>query len=221
MSLLPESATYLEQVTAYFLAFRGDGVVLSPLDAKLLGSWHDREVPYSVVCRGIRKAAESRLYDARPGRARLRTLRSCRTAVEREFKRFSGLSAGRTAAGSAKPPEHFALQRLKKARTALRKALGSAPSGAHSKGLAVALSLLDVECDQPGAVAALIARADDALTLAYLRALPFADRSRLVREARVAAGPRPAGASARARKDALRAHLVARGRAHGALVALA
>ena len=221
MSLLPDDASYLEQVQAYFLAFRGDGLVLSPLDAQILDDWHSRGVPYQVVCRGIRKAAEVKFRDARPGEARLRTLRSCRSTVEREFKRFEGLSAGATQAPSEKPPEHFAVTRLKKARSAIKKALSTPETPAHGSALSRAFSVLDTQSEDPRIVSQLVSRADDLLAICYVRALPVLFRRRLVKDARTQAGPRPEGATARARKDALRAHLVALARAHGALPSLA
>jgi hypothetical protein len=223
MSLLPEDAGFLEHVQAYFLAFRGDGVALSPLDAELLSQWQARGVPYPVVCRGIRKAAESLLYNGGDS-ARLRTLRSCRAAVEREFRRWEGPPAsavGRPGDEAAAPSEPFALKRLKKARAQLRKSLREAGSDAALRSLEAAASIVAMEVDEPRQVAMLIARADDALALVYLRRLPFAERTALLRQARELAGPRPVGASRRARKDALRAHRVALARAHGQLPALA
>jgi hypothetical protein len=222
MSLLPEQADYLEHVQAYFLAFRGDGVALSPLDAALLKRWREEGVPYSVVCRGIRKAAETLLRDAPQG-ARLRTLRSCRSAVEREFLRYQGMSAGKTAepAQAGEAPESYAQKRLSKARKLLAKALAEAPTPVHQKALRRALAILEQAAADPQEVARLVSRADDALAVGYVREMPFAERRSLLRQARAAAGPKPEGASRRARKDALRAHLVALARARGNLVALA
>ncbi len=224
MSLLPEEATYLEHVQAYFLAFRGDGVSLSPLDAELLADWRARGVPYPVVCRGIRKTAESHLYNRG---SRLRTLRSCRLAVEREFLRWEGRSAGpapQTHADAPSEPEapteSFAVRRVKKARAELRKALRAGPSEAARLALEAASKALAADVDDPRKVSVLIARAEDLLALVYLHRLPLAVRLGLLREARSLAGPRPARASPRARKDALRAHRVALARAHGALPAL-
>jgi hypothetical protein len=224
MSLLPEDAGFLEHVQAYFLAFRGDGVSLSPLDAELLSDWKSRGVPYPVICRGIRKAAESLLYNGGES-SRLRTLRSCRAAVEREFRRWEGVAASSLGKDSSETmavvsSEDFAVKRLKKARAQLRKALGASQSDAVTRALEAAASIVAMEMDDPRQVAMLIARADDALSLVYLRRLPAEVRRSLMREARALAGPRPAGASRRARKDALRAHRVALARGHGQLPAL-
>ncbi|HEY3449475.1 MAG TPA: hypothetical protein VGK67_24185 [Myxococcales bacterium] len=226
MSLLPEDAGYLEHVQAYFLAFRGDGVSLSPLDAELLADWMARGVPYPVVCRGIRRAAESLLYN-NGASARLRTLRSCRSAVEREFRHWEGAPA--TPIGKEAPSpetaapasaESFAVKRLKKARASLRKALAEATPEAAKAAIESAQAIVAMELDDPRQVSVLVARADDALCLVYLRRLHAATRRALMREARCAAGPRPEGASRRARKDALRAHRVALARSHGQLPTL-
>lgn len=224
MSLLPEDATYLEHVQAYFLAFRGDGVALSPLDAELLLDWKARGVPYPVICRGIRRAAEALLYHGAPG-ARLRTLRSCRVTVEREFRRWAGVPVSPPPGGDApvaapSTHENVAVSRLKKARAVLRKALTTAASDAARAGIEASAAVVASELDDPRHVSALIARADDTLALVYLRQLPFLARQDLMRKAREAAGPRPPGSSRLARKDALRAHRVALARAHGQLPAI-
>ena len=224
MSLLPEDASYLEHVQAYFLAFRGDGVSLSPLDAQLLADWRARGVPYPVICRGIRKTAESLIYNS--GQlSRLRTLRSCRAAVEREFRRWEGAPAtplGKEVASAAPADAStFAVKRLKKARAQLRKALLEEPSDPARRAIEAAAAIVAMEMDDPRQVSTLIARADDALALIYLRRLPSLARRGLMREARALAGPRPEGASPRARKDALRAHRVALARAQGQLPSLA
>ena len=77
MSLLPEAASFHELVQDCFLAFRGAGLMLSPLDAELIDAWAADGVPVEVVARGIRRAAEAALFDARAGTPALRSLRSC------------------------------------------------------------------------------------------------------------------------------------------------
>src|SRR5215217_7160491 len=81
MSLLPEAASFEELVQDYFLAVRGAGLMLSPLDAQLLSSWAEANVPFEVVARGIARSAEKALFDARPGEPVLRSLRACRREV--------------------------------------------------------------------------------------------------------------------------------------------
>jgi hypothetical protein len=221
MSLLPEDAGYFEQLQAFFLAFRGDGVALSPLDCELLHEWHERGVPYEVVCRGIRRAAEGLVY-GETLTARLRSLRACRGCVEREFKRYQGLAAGtpRTVESAQKGPADWATERLEKARRQVRKGLKSA-EGALRCGLEAAERVLGAEASDPREVARFISRADEALALVTLRGLPFAERRRIVHQARELAGPARHGASPRARRDALRAHLIARVRTECELDSLA
>jgi hypothetical protein len=172
-------------------------------------------------------SAESRIYNGGTG-SRLRTLRSCRAAVEREFRRWEGAPAGASTRGagqetpSAVPDAaSFAVKRLKKARAQLRKALCETSDGPAQIALAAAATIVAMELDDPRQVSMLIARADDALALVYLRGLAPPERRALMREARALAGPRPVGASRRARKDALRAHRVALARARGLLPSLA
>src|SRR4051812_23614348 len=94
MSYLPEGASFEELVQDYFVAFRGSGLMLSPLDGELASAWARAGVPFEVVARGIRRAAEVALRDVRPGEPGLRTLRACRRAVEAEIKKFLDRSAG-------------------------------------------------------------------------------------------------------------------------------
>jgi hypothetical protein len=220
MSLIPEAVGYEEQVQAFFLAFRGSGVSLSPLDADVLLDWKSRGVPYPVICRGIRLSAEAVVRDSRPEEARLRSLRSCRKAVESEFRRFLGRSVGR-GKSPEKTPQEMATKRRKTALAKLRKASRQSPGPEHTKAIESAIQiLLRCRSDDPAEVAAAIARVDDALALLYVRALPIATRREILSEARRNAGPRQPGSTTRARKDALRAHLVAVSRARGGLISL-
>ncbi len=220
ISLVPETVGFEEQVQAFFLAFRGSGVALSPLDADLLLDWKSRGVPYPVVCRAIRISAEAAARDSRPEEARLRSLRACRKAVETEFRRFQGLAVGRTKSPE-KPPAEMARKRRKAAMAKLRKSQRESPATAHARAYQSAIDVLS-RCreDDPADVSKAISRADDAMGIAYVRALPQATRRELVREARAAAGPQQPGVTPRARKDALRAHLVAVARSRGGLVGL-
>lgn len=100
MSLLPERASYFEEVQACFLAFRGDGLALSARDVGLVFEWHARQIPSEVICRGIRIAAERAIQDARVT-SRPRSLRACRREIEREIARYLTLSAGKPPLASA------------------------------------------------------------------------------------------------------------------------
>ena len=56
MSEIPQSAlSYQAIVGEVFLALRGSGLVLSPLDQEQVAAWERRGVPVAVVCRGLRR----------------------------------------------------------------------------------------------------------------------------------------------------------------------
>lgn len=129
MSLLPERASYFEEVQACFLAFRGDGLALSAQDVGLVFEWHARQIPSDVICRGIRRAAERAVFDARVT-SRPRSLRACRREIDREIARHLAASAGRAAV--AAPPEDVwsGARALGEARGALAGALCARPGAA-------------------------------------------------------------------------------------------
>jgi hypothetical protein len=95
MSWLPQNASFEELVADLFSAYRGSGLALSGLDAELLGAWAQRGVPFEVVARGIRRAAESAAFHVKQGDPPLRSLRACRRAVEAEIRRHLSRSAGK------------------------------------------------------------------------------------------------------------------------------
>jgi len=212
MGLLPREATFAEEVADFFLAFRGAGVSLSPLDADLLLDWQARAVPYAVICRGIRRAAEKRAHTLRPGEPALRSLRSCARLVEEELARHQGVATGRAKKVAAKPGP----DRLAKARAALAKAAreGASPvrraaERVHAKAVAASAG--------PAEVAFRVARLDEAFGFSYLRALPFAERFSVMRAVRERVGGALRAMSPRARRAALRAHRVMAARVHGGL----
>jgi len=217
MGLLPREASFAEEVADFFLAFRGAGVSLSPLDAELLLAWHQAGVPYDVVCRGIRRAAEKRAHHLAPGEPLLRTLRSCAKAVDDERKRAMGLRAGRATRSSepAKAPD----DPLARARAALRKAIREGTAPVRRSATQVLPLARDPEVD-PARAFARVARIDEALALCYLRALPFSQRLALLRAARAPLAAALSRMSPRARRAALRAHRVLHARTHGELPAL-
>ncbi len=100
MSLIPEHAGFHERVEACFAAYRGRGVMLSALDVELLDSWAQADVPFEVIARGIRKAAEAVLFDAAVGEDRLRSLRATRKHVEAEIRKYLKASAGQHQPGA-------------------------------------------------------------------------------------------------------------------------
>lgn len=214
MGLLPRGATFAEEVTDFFLAFRGSGVALSPLDVDLVLGWQERGVPYEVVCRGIRRAAEKRARDLAPGEPALRSLRGCARAVDEEFKRYQGLAAGRSVAATpGRAPDRLALARTVLARAARE----GAPAVQRAAAQVLAAMPRPSTDADPARRALLVARLDDAFALAYLRALCHADRLALLRSAREPLRGVLSGMSLRARRAALRAHRVLQARSHGAL----
>jgi hypothetical protein len=195
MSLLPDSASFHEKVQDAFVAYRGSGVSLSAADLELLDDWASREVPFEVVARGLRKAAEAALWDSLDGVGRLRTLKGCRKQVEAEIGKFLRQTAGRTAAPSEAPEEPFHLTRHKKLVAALKKA---------------------TKPDVPAWVSRLEAPADftggdrqEQLALGLLcRTLPFPRRIALLREAR-ALMEKASAMSAATRRESLKFHRAA------------
>lgn len=177
MSLLPEGASFAEQVQDYFLACRGSGLMLSALDAELVEEWQSREVPLEVIARGIRKAAEATLWDARPGDG-LRSLRACKRQVEAEIQKHLGRTAGREQPEGSRV-EPLPARRHKKLVAALRKLGREQPVlSAAIEALLVGALCRPAE-DLEGA-----ARQEELVYPHLLRALPFAERLSLLREAR-------------------------------------
>ncbi len=200
MSLLPDSATFHERVQDCFVAYRGRGVSLSSSDFDLVDAWAATGVPFEIVARGIRKAAEDALFDSPAGEPSLRFLSWCKRAVSSEIDKYLKRSAGQTqpeSAGALAGLEPFHQARHKKLISAMKKLGKTHPE------LVTWLRRL-----QPPAN---FAEADRNEELAYgrlLRALPYATRSRLLREARrlVQNAPSlPAGAA----RESLRFHQAA------------
>ena len=199
MGLLPDDASFEELVTDCFAAHRGAGVMLSSLDAALVVQWAALGVPFEVVARGIRKAAERALWDARPGEPALRSLRAAKRDVEAEIKRYQRLHAGAPAdLPSAEEP--------------------AADSGPDSERKRLAARFKKLAREQP-ALAPVLARLSEAaaqgrleregesrVDCTLLRALPFPERLAALKEATaVEGGQRPL--SHRGRKMARRFHV--------------
>ncbi|MDY7229813.1 hypothetical protein [Hyalangium rubrum] len=204
MSLLPEGASFEELVQDYFLAVRGGGLMLSALDTELLTSWARQGVPYEVVARGITRSAEKALWDARPGEPVLRSLRACKRQVEAEIKKYLDRSAG---AGEA-PAERRRSRTWEETRHArLRATLEQLAERRPELSPRVGQLLETVLASVPAEPARLDLQ--EALTfLGLLRALPFAERSRLWRESR-AEGAEGGGMSSRSRRLSRRFRLMA------------
>jgi hypothetical protein len=205
MSDLPEASLDSQAVVSeYFLTLRGGGLMLSPLDQDLVAEWERRGVPVAVVCRGLRSGSEDRA-ERREGPPR--SIRALRLAVEDAWRAYQ-----HDRVGDAPPPpaeSGAAEARLARARALVEEAGRSARAtlrdGYRSAWLALAAAGAGAGSPLEQAEAALAA-ADERILEAWLAALPRPERAALGRRIRHLAGPR-AGASRRAYRDGLRAHL--------------
>jgi hypothetical protein len=205
MSLLPQGASFEELVQDYFLAVRGAGLMLNALDAELLTYWAQQEVPFEVVARGITRAAEKALYDARPGEPVLRSLRSCRRQVDAEIKKYRERAAG---AGEVEAPRRKARTWEETRFTRLRASLEALAE--VELGLSARVRhLLDAVLAEVPAEPAGYERQEARVFFALLRALPFPERVRLWREA-CGDGAEAAGMSFRSRRMSRRFRVLAR-----------
>lgn len=199
MSLLPDSASFHERVQDCFVAYRGRGVSLSAVDVELVEAWASSGAPFEVIARGIRKAAEAAMWDAPDGEGLLRSLSACRRAVDSEIAKYLKRTAGRTE--SAEPVEEaFHVVRHKKLLAAVKKLAKEHPQLERVRSRALALP-------QPHDFAA--SNEQEELVLAWLvRALPFAERRMILREARRLV-ENASAVSAQARRESLRFHRAA------------
>lgn len=203
MSLLPASASFEELVQECFLALRGTGLMLSALDAQLVATWGEKAVPYEVVARGIRRAAERAIWDARPGEPLMRSLRACKSQVEAEIGRYLAHAVGRGTStaphGEDEGAESFDVSRHRKIRSSLRELKELRPD------LAVAIERLKSGIvARPPTSHEEATQRTDWVAYVLLRALPFGERFELLREAQARLGE--VRMSYRARKLALRFH---------------
>jgi hypothetical protein len=214
MSDLPASSLdYHAVVAEYFLALRGSGLMLSPLDEDVVADWERRGVPVAIVCRGLRRG----LHDPAEGRAGApRSIRALRLAVEDEWRAYQ-----HDRVGDAPPPpgeDAAAEARLRAARELVAGA-GRDADQARREGYRDAWRALAAAGSYPGSplerVDAAIAAGDACILSAWLGALPRAERRALGPRIRLLAGPRARGASRRAYRDALRAHVADLARAAG------
>jgi hypothetical protein len=210
-----DTLDYQAVVAEYFLALRGAGLLLSPLDQDLVAEWERRGLPVPIVCRGLRRGVE-RLAEERPPRP-VRSVRALRFAVEDEWRAYQ---SGRVGDAPAPPPaeEEAARARLARARALLEDA-GRTPDPARREGYRAACRALAAEAAHPGtplerAEAAIVA-ADRHVLSAWLRSLPRAERAGLGRRVRLLAGARPRGTRPGVHREALRAHLLDLARSAG------
>lgn len=210
MSELPSGALgYHAVVTEYFLALRGTGLLVSPLDEELVSEWERRGIPVAVVCRGLRRGLEDAAERRAPGASPPRSIRALRHAVEDAWRAYQH---GRV--GDAPPPPgeaEAAEARLAAAREAIagagRAAAGPVRDGYRAAWSALASEGAEAEGSPLERVEAALAAADDRLLSAWLGSLPRAERGALGPRLRLLAGPRARGESRRAYRDGLRTHL--------------
>jgi hypothetical protein len=193
MSLLPDSASFHERVQDCFVAYRGHGVSLSAVDLEILDAWAELDVPFEVIARGLRKAAEAALWDSTEDDAHVRTLKACRRTVDAEISKYVARSAGR--GGEEQEAEPFHLTRHKKLVAAIKKVTKPQVPSWLAR-LAPPEDFADGDRQE-----------QLALTL-LLRTLPFERRTSLLREAREVVEKAPA-MSAATRRESLRFHRAA------------
>ena len=194
MSLLPDTATFHERVQDSFVAYRGHGVSLSAVDLEILDGWAATEVPFEVIARGLRKAAERALWDAAEGEGQLRSLKACRRDVDAEIAKYVQRTAGRTQEAAA-VAEPFHVTRHKKLIASIKKAT--------KPNVPAWVATLPVPEDFAGG------DRQEALVLNLLwRALPFGKRTSLLREARMLV-EKASAMSAATKRESLRFHRAA------------
>ncbi len=194
MSLLPDAATFHERVQDCFVAYRGRGVSLSATDFDLVDAWAATGVPFEVVARGIRRAAEDALWDAPNGEPSLRFLSWCKRAVNAEIDKYLKRVVGQT---EAAPVEPFHLARHKKLVSAMKKLGKERPELVRwLPGLSAPNDFAEADRNEEWALAKV------------LRALPYPARSQLLREAHRLV-QNTSSLSATARRESLRFHRAA------------
>ncbi len=211
--LPPDSLDYQAVVAEYFLGLRGSGLMLSPLDQEIVAEWERRGLPVAVVCRGLRCGLED-LAERRAGAPR--SIRALRLAVEDEWRAYR-----HDRVGDAPPPpgEASAAEARLRAARDLVVGAGTRADAPHRDGYRAAWRALAAAGAHPGSpldqVEAALAAADARIVGAWLAGLPPKERRALGPRIRRLAGLRARGASPRAHRDALRAHLADLARAAG------
>lgn len=203
MSLLPQEASFEEMVQDLFLAFRGSGLMLSPLDAELVSKWAQTGVPFEVVAWGIRRAAEKAGWSARVGDPAVRSLQRCRRDVDSEVRKYRARSAG--ASGPADEPTRprVADRARRRLRAALRQTATAYPR------LRQPIDELLVRLRTSPVDLSAAANQLEMVQIRLLRSLAFPERLSILRQARARMTSLAPGASVRGRKLARRFHRAA------------
>jgi hypothetical protein len=231
--VVPDRVRYLEEVQDLYLALRGSGLCLSPLDVDLVGGWWADGVPLPLALDAVREAAARHRGSGRAAARRPFPLRLAAALVEDRFGAYvrrSGTVARPDAgppAGDATPPAPGsgapapgsgapAPGRLDRVAARLEgRAAAAGPTAAAAYRAAARALAVAAAAGEP--LDRALAAADDTQALAYLRALPRAEQRRVAGAAIRDAGPRgrvPRGAH----RATLRVHLGDAARRHGGLV---
>lgn len=203
MSWLPDTASFHERVQDAYAVFGGRALVLSANDVDLVDSWAKAEVPFEIVARGMRKAAEALAYDAPGGEARPASLRAFKRHVDAEMGKYLKRTVGRT---EGEAPTPFHLERHKKLLAALRKLATEVPA------LNQHFTALRANLPPPADFDAADRQESLVLAVAW-QALPTEGRRECLRRTR-ALVQEAALASASTRREALRFHRAAWVRQH-------
>jgi hypothetical protein len=199
LSLLPYDASFEELVHECFLAFRGFGLMLSPLDAELIADWRTQEIPFEVVARGMARGVERALWRAPSGGKPLFSLRSCQRQIDAEIRKFAARAAGKGRPEGGPKPQPLEVARHRRLCRSLKK-LGKSPRWATAADRILA----QIESRQPADLAE-SDRLEEQIYLVLLRGLPLYERIQLIRAVRQL-NFEP-GSTHRARKRARRFHL--------------
>jgi len=208
-----EALDYQAVVAEYFLALKGAGLMISPLDQDVVADWERRGLPVAIVCRGLRRGLDD-LAERRAGSPR--SIRALRFAVDDEWRAYQH---GRVGDAPAPPGEETAAEaRLARARDLVADS-GRAADAERREGYRAAWRALAAAAAHPGSplerVEAALAAADARILAAWLHALPPPERRALGPRIRLLTGGRRPGGSRRAYREALRAHLADLARSAG------
>jgi hypothetical protein len=213
---------YHDEVRELYLALRGSGLCLSPLDAERIDRWWREGVPLPLVLEAMREAAARHRGSGRAAARRPFPLLLADALVEERFAgyvRRSGVvprpAPDRAGPPGAEAPPAVEENVLPRIAGSLRERAAAAPAPAAAAYLAAARALEDA-AGTGERLDRLLARADGIQAVAYLRALPRDEQRRLARGAAAAAGPRGHVPRA-AHRDTLRVHLGLAARRHGGL----
>ncbi len=87
MSLLPsDEITFVDLVGEAFLAVRGSGLLLSPVDVELLRHYEAAAIPAPLLIRAVFLAAERRRDHGKPPHGSLSSMRRSLDAAVRRFQ---------------------------------------------------------------------------------------------------------------------------------------